>query len=364
MATAAPDTATELPDGSFGEYDSLGEYDENGLFHRSLAHLCDSELPLDRALQLAASDLADGRVRRSVLAMAEDVARGGSFADSYRRHGSGCNVYAALVEAGLACDELPAALDEIAREERFRASLRDKLETALARPLMSAIVVGVVGLLVLFVVLPWGAQSERLDIRALLGFGTPSEGMSNEAWLAISGVALGLVVSLSILLAWTLRRGISAERLARVPVLRALGEQAQRARFASTLAMLLRREMPLDRALRLASEALGSSRLASDARRAVASAAAGGSLTSVLTETRLLSPDLCFYVASQEPRGDVAGALVEIAKVEEQRFERHVATVSKVAGPAIELAVGLVVLCFALGYLHPALRLFSDIMGR
>ena len=339
------------------------ETDDTGLFHRSLAQLCDGELPLDQALRLAAADLADGKVRRSVSAMADDVATGKSFADAYREHGSGSDVYAALVDAGLACDELPAALHEIAREERFRASLRDKLEGALARPLMSAMIVGLIGVLVLIIVIPWGAESVRLDVRAILGVDAKGKGMSNGAWAIVSASALASLVVLATFIVVTLRRGVTADRLARMPLLRSMGEQAQRARFASTLAMLLRRRMPLDRALKLARDGLGSGRLFRRTESLAEAAATGGSLSRLLTESQLLSPDLCFYLASQEPSGDVADALVEIARIEEQRFDRHVAKFTRVAGPAVELAVGLVVFCFALGYLHPALRLFSDIMG-
>ncbi len=359
-------TTLTIPESSAPSIDApgpaAGADSEFGLLHRSIAQLCSNELPLDHALRLAGEDLADGRLRDAVLAMANDVTAGRSFAESYRERCAAPTAYAAIVEAGVACDDLPGALLEIAREERVRTTLRDRLEQALARPLMSAIVVGVLGVAILMA-MPWTLEESKLTWAWSWGRDTRPRGVSNELWGVISAGALGLLAVGAIGIVLLLRRGITAERLARLPLLRGLGEQGLRARFASTLALLLRRELPLAQALARTREGLGPCRLRDEVATMEAAAERGESLAHLLGKSRLLSPDLCFYLASCEPRGQAALALTEIAAIEGQRFERRIEQVTRIAGPTVELAVGLVVFCFALFYLHPALRLMSGIFG-
>ena len=295
--------------------------------------------------------------------MADDVTMGRNFVESYRERSSAPPAYAAMLEAGLECGDLPGALEEIAREESSQERMRERLEKALARPLMSAIVVGIVGILVLAVAIPWHSIN-GLDINAMLGNEDNSrKGVSNATWALICTSMLGLLVVAAFATAWVLRRGAGADRLARLPLLRRLGLHALRARFLSTLAMLLRRKLPLTRALQLAGQGIDNASLSREVEVLAQGAARGDSLAKTLGESRIVSSDLCLYVASCEQGGNAGPAVQEAARVERERFDRHSEQFARIAGPAVELVVGLAVLCFALAYLHPAFRLVDDIFG-
>ncbi|MCB9892484.1 MAG: type II secretion system F family protein [Planctomycetes bacterium] len=339
-------------------HDSL----DRALFHEALAGLCRSELPLDEALRIASADIEETELRRRVQTVADDVARGTSFDEAYARHCSPRADHVAIVKAGIACNDLAGALEDVAKDERLSTELDEELDRALARPLISALVVGSVGFVVLMITMPWSAmQGTMVSLDWPLASTPLDKGLSNVAWNTIASSALACLVVLAGVVAWHLRKG--RRGILRLPVFRKLLEQAERARFASTLAMLLRRRVPLDRSLEIACLGLSSPRLREAGSRARVSAADGARLAEALGQTGLLSDDVLFYVASAESLGDAPAALKQLATIEERRFRRHAQAATRSVGPAFEVAIGLVVFVFALAYLHPALRLFAGLFG-
>ena len=338
------------------------DYGDFAVFHRALAQLCRRDQPLARALRCAAEDLPKGKLHEAVRAMADDVTMGRNFVDSYRERSNAPDAYVATVEAGIECGDLPSALEEIAREESSQERMRERLEKALARPLMSAMVVGVIGTLVLMVSIPWDAF-DGLGIEGLFYGAKPNKGISNDAWALICSVLLVGLVVVSFATVWFLRKGSGSDRLARTPLLRGLGLHALRARFLSTLAMLLRRKLPLARALQLAGRGVTNDALSREVASLAEGAERGDSLAKTLGQSSIVSPDLCLYVASCEQHGDVGPAVQEAARVERERFDRRSEQFARIAGPAVELVIGLVVVCFALTYLHPAFRMFSGVFA-
>ena len=81
------------------------------LFHRTLAEMCRSELPLPRALRMIEADLETSPLKNAVRAMADDVESGTSVADAYAAHATRFPpLYRALVEAGAEAGDLPGVL--------------------------------------------------------------------------------------------------------------------------------------------------------------------------------------------------------------------------------------------------------------
>lgn len=330
------------------------------LFHEALASLCRSELPLDEALRIASADIEDTALRQATLRIADDIHAGTSFDEAYARHCSDRAEHIAIVKAGIECNDLPGALCDVARDERLRSTLHEELEHCLARPLMSALVVASVGVVVLFMTAPWSAMQAKFT-ELSPGLVRQDKGLSLSAWNAITTTVLTLLVVVTATVGWQLhrcRRGRSNLRF-----LRPLTEGAERARFAASLATLLRRFLPLDRALAVLSDGIGDARLREDALSAQRAAAAGCGVAAALADTRLLSKDLAYYVASSEKLGDAATALEQVAAVEEQRFLRRARLTARALGPAIEVAIGFVVFVFALSYLYPAMRIFGDLFS-
>ena len=133
----------------------------------------------------------------------------------------------------------------------------------------------------------------------------------------------------------------------RIPVLGRLRDYARQTTFASTLALLLRRQVPLPTALALAGRT-------SDV------AAQGGSLTESLRDT--FDPTLLWLIESADGSGEAARALDDVAKIYRRRLDRAVERTTTVLVPLAELVVGVVVFVCAYSFVLPLYRAASEVL--
>ena len=315
--------------------------DELALFHRTLAELCRSDVPLPEAFRILQADIARGRFKEAVRELAQDVENGVPLGEAYaRRKKRFPPLYCALVEAGMVSGDLPGVLDEISRDAARRADITHRLKKALAYPLMTALVVLLVG-----GALFWIAPTTRELTEAMTGESPPPVP-------AIALGALACVVAATLLYAW--RKGT------RLPIVGPLRAQAAKCSFASTMALLLRRNVPLPAALDLASEASGSG-VAKRVRAMAVAAHGGAGLSDALAKGELLEPSVAWLVEAAERSGCAADAFDDIAEIYRRRLDRGVERMTILVTPLAELVVGVVVFCCAFGYLLPLLRWTSEL---
>ena len=166
-----------------------------------------------------------------------------------------------------------------------------------------------------------------------------------------------LLVMGVLLFAWfrhPLDGGVGPRGLAfRFPFVGRLRTLAAKASFASTMAMLIRRELPLPQSLRLAAAATAEREVAERIDAMRVRAEAGSSLADSIGEGDLVSPAMMWFLEAGEASGTVATSLGDVAQVYQQRLDRSVERMCFLATPLALLSVGLVVLGFAVAYLVP-----------
>jgi type II secretory pathway component PulF len=318
----------------------VAEGDELALFHRTLAELCRADVPLPQAFRALRGDLRRGRYRAAVQELAREVEEGVSLGEAYaRRKGAFPPLYRSLVEAGMVSGDLPQVLEEIARHAARRARFESRLRRALAYPLVTALFVLVVGGVVVRFTGPtlWGL-SAAMELPSPLPYAAGALGF------------LALVLLAAFSYGWL--RDVDGSRL-RLPVLGRLRLYAARSSLAATLALLLRRNVPLHTALALSTEACEDRRLADRLRSAAASAAGGARLSETLREAKAFEPTLLWLIEAAEGSRDTARALDDVAGICARRFERAVDRFTVLVGPAAELLIGVTVFLFAYSFLAP-----------
>jgi general secretion pathway protein F len=314
--------------------------DELALFHRTLAEFCRAEVPLPRAFEALQGDLRRGRFRDAVASLAADVQEGTPLGEAYaQRKGAFPPLYRALVEAGIVSGDLPGVLDEIARHASRRASVAGRLRRAIAYPVVAAIFVLVLGGALVFFAGPTliGLATE-MDLPSPLPYAAGALGLLAAVMLAV--VVFGFV------------RRVDGGGF-RLPVLGRIRLAAARSSLASTLALLLRRNVPLTTALALAGEACDDRRLAGRLHLASEGAAAGAKLSEVLREANAFAPTLLWLVEAAEGTQDLPRALEDVGEVCARRFERAVDRLTVLVTPAAELVIGAIVFLFAYSFLVP-----------
>jgi type IV pilus assembly protein PilC len=338
------------------------------LFHRALAEVCRSEVPLGRAFRMLDEDLRKGRLRDAVRSMADDVEAGTPLAEAYRKHGSVFPpLYASLIEAGAASGDLPGTFEEIARIASFKAEAASRVRRVFAYPLVVAsVVVFVLWFLYTFVVPQFAAIFHQVTDKN----GNPLE----LPWItrlvfSLPTLLPGILVLAALIVlgvCWVhdpidgvrARLGLSL----RMPVIGNLRLNASLGLLAATLAALLRRGMPLDRALDLVAAAADGAAVRKGAEAMAASARAGSSLTDAAREAGLLPPSMLWLLGTAEKQGYSPQALDEIAGICRDRVVRELDSYLSFVGPLAELLLGVLVGTVLMGVFFPILKLQSALM--
>ncbi len=306
------------------------------LFHRSLAELCRSEVPLGRAFRVIEEDVGRGRLRAAARGLAEDVERGAPLAEAYRKRAADFPpLYAALVEAGVSSGDLPGALEEVARHAAFRADVRARVRQALFYPLVTAAFVVGIGAVLLFRLGP-AEHLGRLDELAVL-FGGDPRALERSRLVLMAGLGIAGALAAS-LFVW------------RVLLRPAVGRHADHASLATTMAACLRRGLPLGPALDLASGAADDPELRGRVEEMARAAREGLGLSASLERTGVYPPSLIWLVTSAEGGGGgiVAAALDDIARIYREKLEAATERLTTLVGPTAEIILGLMVLGMAL----------------
>ncbi len=326
------------------------------LFHRGLADLCRAQVPLPRALRILQSDLERGPMARAAAEMADEIEQGTPLVEAYSRHQDRFSpVYRALITAGMGGGgALPDVLDEIAGHASLRTSILEQMRRTMAYPLVATGFVVLVGAaLLVFVGSPLGGA---------LGLDPELSSTRGSGWQAWSGVGVAALALVGIAV-WSMLRkshddGVGPAAWSwKLPLIGRIKTFSAKASFASTLALLLRRSIPLPQAMRLTATATDSPAIRSRVERMAEAAESGSGLTDSVEAGGLISPSLSWFLEAAANEQAAADALDDIASIYRQRLERSADRVALIAAPAAQLLVGLVVLGFALTYMTGAVDL-------
>lgn len=340
-----------------------GSPQDLALFHRTLAELCRSEVPLPRALRVMEADLERTPLAGAVRAMADAVESGVPIAEAYAAHGASFPpLYRALVEAGAAAGDLPGVLEQIAEHAVQRGEVAAKLRRALASPMIAAGCLLVVGTALLVFVAPRFVEISRIVGPSPLTQLTSNESTLASSWLALEvWMGMMLVAAVAAVAFTFLRNPMDGARSGgaaryRIPVLGRLRYDADVASLASTLALLVRRRVPLPRALDLAAEVTESGPLRRVALAAADAAHEGSGLADSARVAGMFAPSMLWIVEAAEKRGEAADALDDLARIYRQRLARAVDRAAVVITPIAELVVGIAVFLLAYAFLSPLME--------
>ncbi|MDC8013694.1 type II secretion system inner membrane protein GspF [Tahibacter soli] len=331
------------------------------LFTRQLATLLRAGLPIDEALAALSEQGEDDRSRSLTAALRARVLEGAGLAAAFAEYPESFpEIYRASVAAGEQSGRLDTVLERLADYAESRDALRQQVLTALAYPVLLAIVaIAVVTGLLVYVVpqitgvfanlkqaLPW----PTMFLIAL------SDGVKHYGWI----VALGLIVAIvgarlalrrdSVRAAWH-------RVLLRLPLVGKLTRASNTARAARTLALLSASAVPLLDALGIAAQVVPNLPMREAMRRAAHRVREGGAFSRALGDSGYFPPVALRLIASGERSGQLERMLDEAANHQAKELDRWLAVLTAVLGPAVILLVGAMVLFIVLAILLPIFNL-------
>lgn len=316
-------------------------------FTQEFSTLLSAGLPLDRSLSILANLVPGEEFKRTIRLLLESVRAGRPLAASMAEHPDVFpRLYVNMIRAGESGGILEGVLRHLVEYLERTISLREDLKSALTYPLLLATVAGL-SLIVLFIyVIPRFALIFK-DINQALPWMTLllinfSYGLTRYGWLALLLIVIGAIGGAFYIRnpegrlqwdRWRLRLWLLGDLLCKLEV----------ARFARTLAALLKGGVPLLEALGTVQGVVGNRVLAQAIGQVQKKVKEGKGMVGPLTESGAF-PDLAVHmIAVGEETGRLEGMLVTVAEYYDQEVKNVTKRLMSLLEPALILGMGLVV---------------------
>ncbi len=330
------------------------------LFTRQLATLA-MVTPLEEALRTIGQQSEDLKVQAVLERVHAGVLEGRRLSDSMAREaGSFPPLYRAMIAAGESAGTLPQILERLADLQERQAMMRSKVTTALAYPIVLALVASFVVMALMIWVVP--KVVEQFDtvgqtlplltriVMAISGF------LATFWWVILIGMAVAGFVMWRALQDDAVRLRFDSALL-RIPLFGRLTRDLHAARMARTLSTMVASRLPLLEGLVLTSQTIHNHRLKAASDDIVEAVRGGGSLSAALKRAGLFPPLLVYLAASGESSGQLDTMLERAADYLEREFDSFTATALSLLEPAIIVIMGVVVAAIVLSILLPILQL-------
>jgi general secretion pathway protein F len=330
------------------------------LFTRQFATLV-QVMPIEEALRTIARQNSKPKSGAILNAVHEAVLQGYRLADAMKLDGSSFPpLYRAMVAAGEATGTLPEILDRLADLHERQAAVRGKVITALAYPMVLAVVAsGVVLGLMLFVIprivdqFDMAGQKLPLLTRIIIDLSRFIGGWWWLMLLALAGAAALFAQAMA-----SPQRRIRIDRaLLRMPVLGRLIRDLHAAQMARTLATMVASRLPLVEGIAITTPTLRNRALRAASAAITEDIRGGNSLSSALRHAAIFPPILVYMVSSGEAAGRLDEMLERAADYLEREFDLFTSTLLSLLEPLVIVVMGAVVAVIVLAILLPVLQL-------
>ena len=330
------------------------------LFTRQLATLVQVS-PLEEAVRTIGRQAEREEVRAVLSSVHAAVVEGRRLSEAMKREqASFPPLYRAMVSAGESSGTLPQILERLAELLERQAQVRGKVLSALAYPVILAIVATfVVFALMVFVVPKVVEQFEDVGqelpllTRMVIGL---SDFLANWWWALILAAVAAALLAAKALQDEALRLRFD-RRLLRLPIAGRLLRDLHAARMARTLSTMVASRLPLLEGLRLTTETVHNRALRAASAEITESIRTGGSLSVALRRAAVFPPLLVYLAASGEASGKLDIMLERAADYLEREFDGFTATALSLLEPAIIVVMGGLVALIVLSILLPILQL-------
>ncbi|MFO0678764.1 MAG: type II secretion system F family protein [Polyangiaceae bacterium] len=393
--------------------------DDIAMMTRQLATLVNAGIPLVECVSALTEQVDKAELKRVLTQVRDRLNEGSSLAKALESHTKVFpNLYVSMVAAGEASGTLEVVLERLADFMESQARLKGKVGGALAYPaLMLVIGTTLIGVMMIFVVpkvtdiyakldraLPWytsllinvskavgsvqmlaavltivsmlvgrqvfatrkaaGAMSLPGKIALLVVLGVHLLAIvSIDSWLAYAvGVLIGLVVGFVAarfvgFLATATGRLWRDTLFLKLPIFGPLVRMLAVARFAKTLATLLKSGVPLLKAMEIVRNVLDNARLEKVVEDAAGSIREGESISGPLKRSGDFPPIVTHMIAVGEKSGELEKMLENVARAYDTQVETRVTALTSLLEPLMIVIMGGSVGFIAFSILMPLIQM-------
>jgi type IV pilus assembly protein PilC len=312
-----------------------------------MASLLKSGVPLRRALETIRMQTTSPGMKFALQAVMSDIEGGSRLSDSLERHPTVFPpFYTRLIRVGEATGGLINTFGRLGETLQRRKAIQDKVRGALTYPLISLLVAGVAGIILVTVSLP--ALIGLLDeiggelplTTRILQFGAA---FLQDYLLHLIGTLAAILVLIVLYFRTPKGARVRDRMLLKMPVIGGVVQRSSMHALTSTLKNLIDEGVPLMESLRLSADSVGNLIIRDALQSAIAQAEGGMSLGQAFREQEIFPPLFTQGVVTGEVSGTLAETLGGLAEFYQQESERSIGAATELIQPAIILIVAGVV---------------------
>ena len=330
---------------------------------RQLATLVGAGIPLFESLAALVEQVENEQLKRALTQVREQVREGTSFAKALEAHPTIFPpLYVNMVRAGEASGTLQQVLERLTAFLESQAKLKGKVTSALAYPILMAIIGTTLVSILMVAVVPnvttiFASMDQALPWYTALLI-TTSDFMASYWWLLLSLLALGI---------YLFRRWLRTTKgrltwdgfVLKVPVFGKVILMLSIARFARTLSTLLASGVALLGAMDIVANVLGNAALEKVVHEAISSIREGQSIAEPLKRSGRFPPIVTHMITIGEKSGQLEGMLQSVSDAYDTEVENRVQMLTSLLEPLIIVMMGSVVGFIAVSILMPLIQMSS-----
>jgi MSHA biogenesis protein MshG len=327
------------------------------LFSRQMYALLKAGVPILRAL----AGLQQSANNRSLAEVISDLRAsldaGRELSAAMRSHPRVFSpFYISVIRIGETTGELDQSFNRMFAYIEFDKDIRDRIKAAVRYPLIVLVVIAAAVVIVNFAVIPafaklFEAQKVPLPVLTRLLIG-----MSNfflAYWpVMLAGLAVAIFGGQTYLATERGRFWWDRHKL-RLPLAGPIILRATLARFARGMALAVRAGVPIVQAMSVVAEVVANSYMAGRIRSMRDGIERGETVLRTATASGIFTPVVLEMVSVGEETGELDGLMTEVADMYEREVDYEIKNLAANLEPILTVALGVMVLIFALGVFLP-----------
>lgn len=338
------------------------------IFTRQLSAMVGAGVPLLRSLSSLEKHAEDELLKKILGQVIKDVEGGMPLGDALNKHPDTFNdIYVNMVRAGEAAGILDDILKRLAFQQEKSATIRKKIRSAMAYPLvlLTITVLAFFGLM-LFVIPQIGKILNDLggpdaELPGITLFMLGLSSIITNYWYIIIPALGGLIYGTLRYVKTPRGRRQFDTLVLKIPGIRTIITKMAVARFARTFSALMGAGVAVLECLAVTSRAVGNTLYTEALQNAGKEVKNGKSLSSVIEQNPLFPAIVAQMLAVGEETGQTDTVLVKVAEFYEDEVDLAIESISSVIEPAMIVVMGSMVGLIAASVMTPIAQLSQNI---
>lgn len=337
------------------------------VFSRQLATMIDSGIPLVQALDVLGSQMQQKDFQRVIMTVRHDIETGSGLYDAMSRHPRAFSeLYVSMVKAGESSGQLDEIFDRLATYLEKTNTLRRKVRASMVYPALVTTVAFLITMGLLIFVIP-----RFKDIFESLGSGLPAptqfllnvSNLLRNSFLYMVGGAIASGWLLRMYCKTPIGRWQKDTVLLRLPIFGPLFQKVAVARFARTLATLVRSGVAILSSLEIVGKTSGNVVLEDAVKKVRTSIREGEKIAEPLQASKVFPPMVVRMIAVGEETGELEKMLTKIADFYEEEVDAAVSGLTSIIEPLIIAVLGVIIGGIVICLFLPIFKL-TQVVGR